>query len=132
MPTGHILIYRKQQALPFRLLALCHLTDQAWHSVPAPWCKAGGKVAWASRPTIPAALAARRPPYDKRKAPGQFSQAPVKMILSQSWATASGSSKQSAQRDQTRQAHPQKARRRAAIGDAPSILVSDVINFKSK
>src|ERR1035441_9484541 len=50
VPTGHILIYGKQQALPFRLLALRHLTDQAWHSVPAPWCKAGGNVAWASRP----------------------------------------------------------------------------------
>ena len=61
MPTCHILIYGKQQALPFRLLALCHLTDQAWYSAPAPWCKAGGKVAWASRPAIPAVLAARRP-----------------------------------------------------------------------
>jgi hypothetical protein len=61
VPTGHILIYGKQQALPFRLLALCHLTDQAWYSAPAPWCKAGGKVAWASRPAIPAVLAARRP-----------------------------------------------------------------------
>src|ERR1035438_2171841 len=42
VPTGHILIYGKQQDLPFRLLPLHHLTDQAWHSVPAPWCKAGG------------------------------------------------------------------------------------------
>src|ERR1035438_5561501 len=50
LPTGHILIYRKQQDLPSRLLALCHLTDQAWYSAPAPWCKADGKVAWASRP----------------------------------------------------------------------------------
>ena len=29
MPTGHILIYGKQQDLPFRLLALHRLTDQA-------------------------------------------------------------------------------------------------------
>ena len=82
MPTCHILIYGKQQALPFRLLALCHLTDQAWYSAPAAWCKAGGKVAWASRPAIPAVLAARRPRYDKRKAPGWFSRAPAAEFVS--------------------------------------------------
>src|ERR1035438_10121677 len=49
LPTGHILIYRKQQDLPSWLLALRHLTDQDWHSARAPWCKADGKVARASR-----------------------------------------------------------------------------------
>src|ERR1039458_10517256 len=72
VPTGQILIYRKQKDLPSWLLALCHPTDLAWHSAPAPWCKAGGKVARASR----------RPRYDKRKAPGWLSRAPAAEFVS--------------------------------------------------
>ena len=62
MPTGHILIYGKQQDLPSWLLALRHLTDQAWHPAPAPWCKAGGKVAWSSRLRVSEGV----PPHDPR------------------------------------------------------------------
>ena len=40
VPTGHILIYGKQQDLPFRLLALHRLTDQALNPCLPPRCKA--------------------------------------------------------------------------------------------
>src|ERR1039458_4536421 len=66
-----------------------------------------------------------RPRYDKRKAPGWFSRAPVEMMLSQSWATASDLGKPLPERGQTHHAHSQQADRSSSIGNAGGDIRSD-------